>query len=449
MKQIIHTALALCLTLSACSKHKDEPIKSLDNHLVAPQPITENNQSAPDPEKIQDNAEGKQQDTPEAGKQDDNKATNPDEQAKDKGKDKANEKPGDKVDDASKSKDIAPIPPTSNKRPEDLDLGLRTVGQWRVDKATYLDQFDFEALYLNNNKARFTTDYLKQFVRFQAVRVDGTGGVYTLTDADLKHLSIVDIAFEATSASSGHITFYTAYKGVKSSNKTMLPFDHTAYYDAKVKPNTQAIAHRYLLGVSKYPGVFYGSLLDYDSNKYRLLLVEHSAQADLSSNVLHCTLILEHSTTGKRLAELHKTIKGFKPLSKLQNELQLSSSYELLEEMRKRVNRYKSEKMRLEVLRSTMPIWRKTLQIAIKDSHRGLTQLYWDKVRDSYHQEVDAMLAGQNAAELDLYFESPIFELQSIRIDGEDLYLHIKLSEVNGQSVSVEQVVFVKGGAKK
>lgn len=445
MKRLTYTALALGLVLSACSKHQDEPIIPTPNsEVVAPQPEKDNvaNPKADTP-KAQDD---KEQNPPVSG---DKQGDKPKEEVPpqgNQGKEAEPQKPSAPVKDEQKDKPV--VPPSAN-RPADIDLGLRGIAHWRIQPEVYLEKFDFEALYIDNNTARFTAEYLKQFVRFEAVAINGQGLPYTFTEEDLKKVKIHDIKFDGSATRSGKITFYTSYNGTKSKNLTELPFDHKAYYDRKLKLDAQALGKVYLMGVSKHVDLFYNNLLSYDRSKYRVQLAAAETYAELSNNRLTCMLRVEDVKTNKELAQIQKTYTGFKSLSQLKSELQIASSHELLEYVSKRMKQYKSEQMRFGALRTTIKAWQKHLQLAVKSADRPWAQLNWETVTNAYGQQVEALVAGNNLRELDLCFEEPYFQLKSIRVSGEDVYLTLNLIQVNGQTVDIEQEIIVKGAAKQ
>ena len=107
------------------------------------------------------------------------------------------------------SNPTAPSTPT-NEKPSDEQIGKRTYAQEWKTGVDYLSAIDIADLY--NNPANLSAAQ-KNSVKFTTLTTDQK--YYTLKDDDLSYLSIEDITYDKQ-----YISFYTKYKGIKSSTKS-------------------------------------------------------------------------------------------------------------------------------------------------------------------------------------------------------------------------------------
>jgi hypothetical protein len=106
----------------------------------------------------------------------------------------------------------APSTPPTNEKPNDELIGRRAYAkEWKTG-VDYLSAIDIVDLY---NDSANVSAALKNSVTFATLTTDQK--YYTLKDDDLSYLSIEDITYDKQ-----YISFYTKYKGIKSSTKSTL-----------------------------------------------------------------------------------------------------------------------------------------------------------------------------------------------------------------------------------
>ena len=184
-------------------------------------------------------------------------------------------------------------------------------------------------------------------------------------------------------------------------------------------------------GVYENIDVFFAGLLKYDNVKF-LPRVMHAIKNDGSNNISLTLKLTANDGHETELAQFTQTIKGFKPLTDLSNELQLAGSTELGEYFGKKFrNTPNGDKL------SQMPEPRLWIEKAQKGIRRGgnLIELSSEEVNGARVWRP----ASGSGSNLDIYLASPRFEVIEARKDG--IFLHLKLKLVSVNDTAVEGVV--------
>lgn len=396
MKQLFTMGLALAILFSSCGKN--DPIPT-------PHP------PKPTPEQPQTKKPGEEK------KPEDPKTPQKPEEPK-------------KPDTPQPKKPKQPEAPKQTPRPQDVDMGLRSIAKWSVSEAKYLKDFNFEALYVDNKAEELNIQAFKDLISIEVVGFDGS--TYTFTEEDLKHVTIQDVKFTGSDFTSGRITFRTVYKGVRSQIETSLPFDHKAFYRNKISTNLAKTGKRYLRGSAEYLSVFYNSLLNYDTDRYRIILKSSlGISVNESSNSITCHLSVEHIGTDKPLATILYEIEGFKTLSALKSELQIASTHELMTNMKDRFKRYsRNPQLFSKSVESTVKQWIKLADLSIDRGDSGVQTLSWEEVSAQGRGIFDVLKAGGEYYNLDASFESPQFIVKNVRWDDTDLLITVELQAI-------------------
>ena len=317
-------------------------------------------------------------------------------------------------------------------KPTDEAMAKRVVATWKSGM-DYQKEFDFDTLYRVGNASKFTIDYLSKFIDLTSSAPDGSRR-YTFTSEDLAKTTISDVKYTPVSSHDGNISFTVTYKGIKSNTGAGAPavlFDKNLYYQNMVSPNPDAAKTFYMRGVYENIDVFFAGLLKYDNVKF-LPRVMHAIKNDGSNNISLTLKLTANDGHETELAQFTQTIKGFKPLTDLSNELQLAGSTELGEYFGKKFrNTPNGDKL------SQMPEPRLWIEKARKGIRRGgnLIELSSEEVNGArvWHP------ASGSGSNLDIYLASPRFEVIEARKDG--IFLHLKLKLVSVNDTAVEGVV--------
>ena len=208
-----------------------------------------------------------------------------------------------------------PSNPTTPSTPSDEQIGKRTYAQEWKTGVDYLSAIDIADLY--NNPANVSAA-LKNSVKFATLTTDQK--YYTLKAEDLSYLTIEDITYDRQ-----YISFYTKYKGIKSSTKSRLKYFARDFYDRQLTTNNSYVSSKYMRGIYENLPVGIGDLFNYDDQRYQIDFVPDSKNKSDNNNSLSLSIeitdkkILDYS---KNTFEIHKNAVSFNnDIQKVLNDL--------------------------------------------------------------------------------------------------------------------------------
>ena len=210
-----------------------------------------------------------------------------------------------------------PATPTTPSKPSDEQIGRRIYAQEWKTGVDYLSVIDIADLY--NNPANVSAA-LKNSVSFATLTIDQK--YYTLKADDLNYLTIEDITYDRQ-----YISFYTKYKGIKSSTKSTLKFDAVDFYDRQFTTDNNYVPSKYMRGIYENLPMGIGDLFNYDDQRYQIDFVPDSKNKSDNNNSLSLSIeitdkkILDYS---KNTFVIHKNVEGFRTLKNLADDLALT-----------------------------------------------------------------------------------------------------------------------------
>ncbi len=311
-------------------------------------------------------------------------------------------------------------PATDVKKPEDYHLRQNLHAEWL--KPVEESDFAYDKLYEEGDKAIFTADYLARYIRF--VSSDHTTPRYELTSKDIKDLSVSDIKVQQ-----GGVAIKMKYKGLDKAAYINLPFDRLKYYDSKVTIKTDSPkANWYVGGVAHIPSLYLSELLDYDTERYAH--DEIKAVADYRNNSLELSFKLVHQRSERDLVTISKTIKGFKSVQKLAQDLVIASGYELNQSFGKRFYNEQDMAKVKQALDNPQLLLQYLEKAQIMANGEELSLAKKSDTSNGSQEYYILESEGQGREHYHYYFVSPRFELVSVRREGQRLYLSLALVAV-------------------
>lgn len=325
-------------------------------------------------------------------------------------------------DETSKNENTTPTENTQSKpntpetktKPSDSYMGTRGVAKnWKVDANIFLEKIEIADLY--DNPEKITTNILKDLVTFEASEPEGKNH-YILTEEDFPHLGIQDLNYDGQ-----NITFYTSYKGVKSSFKSSLPFNSTEYYQKKILVNKDYVSNHYMRGI--YENDLYGWVLSFDRQKYDVDLTKDGKYKDDHNNTLRFTLEVTDKQTNKTTT-ITKEVEGFKTLKQLADDLSITSTGQLETLVKTKLTELKNRNLLNNDLTKQLQNvfinqkWIQQTTITVKSNGDVLSWL------DNEH------LTGEQN-NIDIYLDNPKFALTSASLNGNDLHMVIEFQHTN------------------
>lgn len=325
------------------------------------------------------------------------------------------------------------------KKPSDYFMASRATARWK-EKSNYRTEFDFDALYRLKNTGKFTAQYLSKWVEFYSTSVGGND-LYIFTEEDINKTQISDIKFEPNVYSAGEITFVITYNGIEGNKghgingRLSLSFNKNEYYSRKVTLTPGFAGKYYMRGVYEYADAYYWNALEFDENAFVAEMTGDKVKDD-QDNSISVTISLTKSGSDEEIARFDKTITGFKPLSDLKNELILAQTSELSDEMSKRLKSAKDGDVLSIMQRYPISNWIKKTQMGVRRGN-GVIMLSCQNISSSNGNSIIDVWTpnSRRVTYLDIYLESPHFELKSARKEGNWLKMQIALTYVNGTSV--------------
>lgn len=321
------------------------------------------------------------------------------------------------------------------KKPSPYYMATRANVRWKYG-SNYLQEFDFDSLYLLNKKEKYTAQYLSKWVEFYSTTPEGEN-LYFFTLEDIKETVISDIEFTKNPYSGGQITFVIAYKGIKgkSVSRPSLQFNPNEYYSNMMQYIDNSTGKYYMDGVYQHIDMFYGQFFKYDSNKFYVELGNHKTK-DNQKNSIAVTFSINAIKDNREVAVIDKKITGFKPLTDLKDELIIAQSSELIDYMSKRLKKYSDGNVKEIILKYPISNWIKKAQIGIRREGGVIMLTCETKSLMNGNSIVDLWLPqSSKISNMDIYLENPHFEIVSALKENNRLKLDIELTNVNETSL--------------
>lgn len=332
------------------------------------------------------------------------------------------------------------------QKPADQDMVMRAVAKWK-DGVDYLSEFDFDTLFRLKKADKFTAEYLSKLIELSASAADGSNH-YTFTPDDWAKTAISDVRYVHSNSYSGHVVFTITYNGIKGKTgnnaSPSLAFDKNAYYAKQFTVDTEAASKLYMPGVYKHLDVFYGSLIKYDKAKFAPLLA--SKQKNDGDNSIALTIKLTpRDGSETELAQFTLTLKGFKPLSDLNNEWAIAGKTEVNEFFGKKFRKTADGDKTAQVKGIDTRLWLKLVQMTVKRGGNFVSLSPEEVKSENGNYNVTAWIPeGGKAEYLDIYLEEPWIEVIAAEKKGNFLDIKYKLTFVDETAVDgVEKTINV------
>ena len=327
------------------------------------------------------------------------------------------------------SSPTTPSTPT-NEKPSDEEIGRRTYAQeWKAG-VDYLSAIDIADLY--NNPANVSTA-LKNSVKFAALTTDQK--YYTLKDEDLSYLSIEDITYDKQ-----YISFYTKYKGIKSSTKSTLKFDARDFYNKQFTTNNSYVSSKYMRGLYESLPIGIGSLFSYDSQRYQIDYVADTKDRSDSNNSLSLSIRITDKKildSSKNTFEIHKNVEGFRTLKNLADDLAIGHNFDFRKKVKDVIKLHPNKIDLTQNLKGFFDNnWHKLISISLKSDPSK--ELSIDGQSPLYRT-----ISGQSVGYIDIYLAQPRFILTSAIMDGRNLVAKVKLQDANDIVINKEYTIIV------
>jgi len=325
----------------------------------------------------------------------------------------------------------APSTPPTNEKPNDEQIGRRTYAQEWKTGVDYLSAIDIADIY--NNSANVSTA-LKNSATFSVVTIDGK--LYTLNNDDLSYLTIEDITYDKQ-----YISFYTKYKGIKSSTKSTLKYFARDFYDRQFTIDNNFVSSKYMRGLYEALPIGMGSFFNYDNQRYQIVYVADSKDRSDSNNSLSLSIkitdkkILDNS---KNTFEIHKNVEGFRTLKNLADDLAIGHNFDFRDKIKTVIKSHPSKTNLTQNLKGFFDNnWHKLISISLIS--KPSVSLSIDGQSALYRT-----ISGQSVGHLDIYLDRPRFVLTSAVIDGRSLVAKVTLQDANEVFIGKEYIVTVR-----
>lgn len=322
-----------------------------------------------------------------------------------------------------------PATPTTPSKPSDEQIGRRIYAQEWKTGVDYLSVIDIADLY--NNPANVSAA-LKNSVSFATLTIDQK--YYTLKADDLNYLTIEDITYDRQ-----YISFYTKYKGIKSSTKSTLKFDAVDFYDRQFTTDNNYVPSKYMRGIYENLPMGIGDLFNYDDQRYQIDFVPDSKNKSDNNNSLSLSIeitdkkILDYS---KNTFVIHKNVEGFKTLKNLTDDLALVHNFDFRDKVKTVIKTNPNKTDLTQNLRGFFDNnWYKLVSIYLVSDPSHELSIYGQSALYRY-------ISGA-AGHLDIYLAQPRFVLTSAVIDGRNLVAKVKLQDANDVVINKEYTIIV------
>ena len=323
-----------------------------------------------------------------------------------------------------------PSNPTTPSTPSDEQIGKRTYAQEWKTGVDYLSAIDIADLY--NNPANVSAA-LKNSVKFATLTTDQK--YYTLKDDDLSYLTIEDITYDKQ-----YISFYTKYKGIKSSTKSTLKFDARDFYNKQFTTNNSYVSSKYMRGLYESLPIGIRSLFSYDSQRYQIDYVADTKDRSDSNNSLSLSIRITDKKildSSKNTFEIHKNVEGFKTLKNLADDLAIGHNFDFRSKVKDVIKLHPNKRDLTPYLKGPFyNYWYEYISISLKSDHSK--ELSIDGQSPLYRT-----ISGQSVGYIDIYLTQPRFVLTSAVIDGINLVAKVKFQGANEVTIDKEYTVVV------
>ena len=336
---------------------------------------------------------------------------------------------------ASTTQPSTPATPTTpstptNEKPSDEQIGRRTYAQeWKAG-VDYLNAIDIADLY--NNPANVSAA-LKNSVSFATLTTDQK--YYTLKDDDLSYLTIEDITYDEQ-----YISFYTKYKGIKSSTKSTLKFGARDFYDKQFTTDNSYVSSKYMRGLYEALPIGMGSFFNYDSQRYQIDFVPNSKDKSDSNNSLSLSIKITDKKildSSKNTFEIHKNVEGFRTLKNLADDLVIGHNFDFRSKVKDVIKLHPNKTDLTPYLKGPFyNYWYEYISISLKSKPSVILSI--DGQSPLYRT-----ISGQSVGYIDIYLTQPRFVLTSAVIDGRNLVAKVKFQDANDVVIDKEYTVMV------
>lgn len=317
---------------------------------------------------------------------------------------------------------------TPPEKPEDSYMGFRSSATYKVGERIYYKSIDIDELTANPSK--FTADYLKSFINIHSSEPD-LKKYYQFNDEDFKHVIIKEFSFSPIHKK---IYFKTSYKGITSKFLSSLEFNPDEYYDYKIAVNNDYVSTHYMRGVYQDLGGFIDNLLIYDHVKYDIEFLGDNTYKEDYSDMLRFTFQLIDKRTNKRVANINRSITGFKKLKLIGTEMKIFTTSNFEKAVREKIKTIKNlDNTNNKHISSLKGYFVNAKLIQLTKVEANGKRLIW---REDY-------LAG-SGIDSDIYLKTPEFELESFTLNGNDIILHVNLFRANGEAINTPFDLLVK-----
>lgn len=319
------------------------------------------------------------------------------------------------------------------KRPDLYTIGSRMQVRWKVSVDEYLDYIDLHDLHVDRKADRFTSKYLTPVVEFYSSNMKGQ--VYKLSEEEVERIELLDVRYHG-----GSLQFKTKFNGVTSQSNLSLTLDPNAYYARRIKVKHGA-ERWYMHGVAdpSMMELFLGDFFEYDEDKYILALDNTIRNASTNTADVQFTLMSKKRVIA--LANLSKTIRGFKPLTNLSKDFFLASSYDLVTYFKSRFKDLQGEQLKVK-LQSSLTVWIKSVQVYHRNPNIPLA---WERMDIQGGSVLGLSGRDGTKSNIHLYFLNPRFEVVSAKkVDNRNLEVKLKLNFINETAIEgVEYALYV------
>jgi hypothetical protein len=298
----------------------------------------------------------------------------------------------------------------------DSEMGRGSWARLKPNPELFYKSVDIEEL--TTNKAKFTIDFLKQFITIQSLSLSSSIN-HVFNEEDLRYVVIHDFNYDRRS---DRITFKTSYKGIISRLESHIVFDSNIYYRYQITINTDYVSKHYMRGLYEDIGGSIDNLLMYDHDKYSIEYEVDSRFKDDYSDYLRFSFDLIDKRSNKVVASLSSDdIRGFKKLDLIGREMKVFWTPSLVEVVKEKIS----------TLRNLNPndLDLTNRLAGIFENQKWITYTYIevDQSRLTWYQNY---LAGRGLRR-DIYLQSPRFILESAIRNGNDLKFKIKFEQAN------------------
>lgn len=328
------------------------------------------------------------------------------------------------------------------KRPSDYTIATRLNVKWK-ENSNYQSEFDFDTLYNKKDKSKFTTEYLSQFVDFSSSSVEGN--FFTLNSEETKKIKILDIKVEKNSNPNSKIILTISYNGVNGKTnereKPSLTFDQDTYYSSFFTVDNSFAKTHYLEGISEHISAFYQHFLKYDENRFTVVFKDsYTDRGNNSIRIKALILNKNYKEEYEKLASFDYNVSGFKNLSNVKNDIEISSSYELDKYFTERVKKYKLQDgnvlNQLKNISIYGWIYKAQIYRLYSDKRRIKMELSEEYSNNSTNKILQA--STNRVYDADLRLINPYWELKSAEKIGNKLNLIVTLGFANEEFINID-----------